>query len=57
MDSYSAMRSRTCLQFVEQLVDGELGEAIELEFEDGVDLTKGEALFLVRQRSRSRSNT
>ena len=25
-------------EFVEELVDGELGEAVELQFEDGVDL-------------------
>ena len=37
------------LQLVEQLVDGELREAIELQFEDGVDLAKGEAFFFVRQ--------
>ena len=28
-------------EFAEELVDGELGEAIELEFEDGVDLFVG----------------
>ncbi len=37
------------LQLVEQLVDGELGEAVELQFENGIDLAQREALFLVRQ--------
>ena len=37
------------VQLVEQLVDGELGEAVELQFEDGVDLAEGEAFFFVRQ--------
>ena len=37
------------LQLVEQLVDGELRQAIELQFEDGVDLAEREALFFVRQ--------
>jgi len=42
MDSYSAMLSRTLAELVEELVDGELGEAVELQFEDGVDLLVGE---------------
>ena len=42
MDSYSAMLSRTGAEFVEELVDGELGEAVELQFEDGVDLAVAE---------------
>ena len=42
MDSYSAMLSRTSREFVEELVDGELGEAVELQFEDGVDLLERE---------------
>jgi hypothetical protein len=29
-------------EFVEELVDGELGEAVELEFKDGVNLAVGE---------------
>ena len=29
-------------EFVDELVDGELGEAVELELEDGVDLAVGE---------------
>ena len=29
-------------EFVEDLVDGELGEAVELQFEDGVDLAVAE---------------
>ncbi len=29
-------------ELVEELVDGELGEAVELEFEDGVDLAVAE---------------
>jgi len=29
-------------QLVEQLVDGELGEAVQLQFQDGVDLLEGE---------------
>ena len=29
-------------EFLEELVDGELGEAVELELEDGVDLAVGE---------------
>ena len=37
------------LQFVEQLVDGELRQPVELQFEDGVDLAQREAFFLVRQ--------
>ncbi len=37
------------LQLVQQLVDGELRQAIELQLEDGVDLAQREALFLVRQ--------
>ncbi len=37
------------LEFVEQFVDGELREAIELQFEDGVDLAQREALLFVRQ--------
>ncbi len=37
------------LQLVEQFVDGELREAVELQFEDGVDLAEGEAFFFVRQ--------
>ena len=42
------------LQLVQELVDGELGEAIELQFENGVDLAQSEAALLVaRRRSRS----
>ena len=37
------------LQLVQQLVDGELGQAIELQFENGVDLAEREAFLLVRQ--------
>ncbi len=42
MDSNSAMLSRTSAELVEELVDGELGEAVELQLEDGVDLAVGE---------------
>ncbi len=39
-------RTRRCCrgraEFVEELVDGELGEAVELQLEDGVDLAVGE---------------
>ena len=42
MDSYSAMFSRIWASSFEELVDGELGEAVELQFEDGVDLLEGE---------------
>ena len=42
IDSYSAMLSRTSRSSSDELVDGELGEAIELQFEDGVDLAIAE---------------
>ncbi len=35
------------VQFVEQFVDGELRQAIELQFEDGVDLAQREAAFFL----------
>ena len=41
-------------QLVLQLVDGELGEAIELQFEDGVDLAVAEGEGGVDQRGGSR---
>ena len=44
--SYSAIFSRISRQLFQQLVDGELREAVELQFEDGVDLPQGEAVFL-----------
>ena len=34
-------------ELVEDFVDGELGEAVELQLEDGIDLAEGKALFLV----------
>ena len=37
------------VEFVENLVDRELSEAIELQLEDGVDLTQREAGFFMRQ--------
>ncbi len=37
------------LQFIQQFVDGELRQAVELQFENGVDLAQREALFFVRQ--------
>ena len=36
-------------EFAEQLVNGELGEAVKLQFEDGVDLAQGEAALLGAQ--------
>ena len=38
ISSYSAIFSRISFEFVEDFVDRELGEAIELQLEDGVDL-------------------
>ena len=49
MDSYSAIFSRICGELVEDFIDGELGQAIELQLEDGVHLAQREALFLMRQ--------
>ena len=37
------------LEFGEELVDGELREAIELQLEDGVDLAEREAFFFSGQ--------
>ncbi len=44
-------------QLVEQLVDGELGEAVELQFEDGVDLAVAEVERGADEGSRSRCRT
>ena len=37
------------LQLFQQFVDGKLRKAVELQFENGVNLAEGETLFLVRQ--------
>jgi len=45
------------LQFGQQLVDGELRQPVELQFENRVDLPERQALFFVRQPVRSRVMT
>ena len=42
----SAMRSRICVKFLEDFVDGELRQAVQLQFENGVDLNVAEARAL-----------
>ena len=37
------MRSRICAEFLENFVDGELRQAVQLQFENGVDLDVAEA--------------
>ena len=43
------------LQFVQNLVDGELGQAIELQFENGVDLAQREAALFAAAAARGRA--
>ena len=45
IDSYSAMFSRTSVQFLGDFIDGELGQAMQLQFEDGIGLFGGEGLL------------
>ena len=49
IDSYSAIFVADLAEFFEDFVDGELGEAIELQFEDGVDLAQREAALFAGQ--------
>ena len=49
MDSYSAILSRICFEFAEDLIDGKLREAVELQLEDGIDLAEGEAALFTAQ--------
>jgi hypothetical protein len=47
-DSLVLIDARTDFsEFLEQLIDRELGQAVELQLEDGVDLAKRESLFFV----------
>ena len=54
MDSNSAMFSRTSVQLFGDFVDGELGQAVQLQFEDRVGLNGGERLFRIELRERGR---
>ena len=45
MDWYSVMTFADFLQLVRDFVDGELGQAVQLQFEDGVGLLRGERLL------------
>ncbi len=47
MDSYSAMCSRGDGQFFRDFVDRELGQAMQLQFENRVGLNSGEGLFRI----------
>ena len=55
ISSYSAIFARISLEFFQEFVNGKLGEAIELQFEDGVDLAQGEAALFVALRARGRA--
>ena len=53
IDSYSAMLLARHAQFLGDFVDGEPGQAMQLQFEDRVRLNAGERLFRIDLRSAS----